>query len=111
MILASMYILKSDCVNGISVYTYTSAVGVQYQQRNYVIKGRTKRKKKCTLKKESLYDYLKKKLNFQNESSFKSNASLTAINYNIQPNVDKNVICISPRHYRYKLHIAKKIYI
>lgn len=33
------------------------------------------------------------KKNFQNKSVFKSNAPLTAINYNIQPNVDKNVIC------------------
>lgn len=49
--LASVYILKSDCVNGLANYTYSSAAGVHYQQRNYVIKGRTKRKKKCPLKK------------------------------------------------------------
>lgn len=61
LILASMYILMSDFVNGISIYTYTSAAGVQYQQRNYVIKGRTKKKKTWPLKKENVCDFFERK--------------------------------------------------
>jgi len=54
----------------------------------------------------------KKSFNFQNKSVFKSNASLNAVNDNTQPNIDKSVIAVIPKHYQGKLHTEKKkIYI